>query len=1122
MIDYINKDYFLHDGVDKQIIITYGEKNVTNESIYSEEFALTKSICSENALKFGGCESGMLEFKVKSSVNLTKGEVLDVSLVINHDYTNSFYIGQFTVESNKLTTDKNYRNIVAYDKMYSILNTDVAEWYNGMIFPLTLKSFRKSLFEKLEINCVETDLPNDMAVIKTPPYYDKLYAGDILKDICEINGCFGVINHENKFEFLSLGSTTTYEIDRNMYVNGNVQYEDFITDKIGSIILKQKNSDKIKKYIIDINPYTVETRALYFGEDETELSSICSKLYTKIGNIQYIPYSANAIGNYCVECGDKIKIEVTKIDEDNNVTTDTITSYVLERKITGIQHLEDEYTAQGEINYYYNNNYSSSSSGSVSGEIGSLQRNTLSTYTFTNATEYLISTSDKQIIRFNVSATADSDVVLVATIPLYMNTDGLAVLNYTVDGLAIENNVVKQYLHRGNNLITVTNYIPMGESSRFILGVNLALEYIESLDRQYSAKILSLENYVKNGTYTTPTIDTTLPTATINKNTVKAVLFAKGSGNKVEWDGIINVNDEYEPFINNFDIKFMSKTDNIDIGLLYPTLSGINDTFDYATIGNIKFVELSDNENYSQVIEAFVISYYKADNYTYNKSYVRATNGFCLIENYENKPIEQEIDSGSFKILEIITDDKSTVDDIQIESIDDNITLINRSKSGTSSFKVTTSGRYSFELKGAGGGRLSAYKNDTGTPDFNNSTGKVAYGGKGGLTQGYVNLVAGETVYAVVGGGGIWKNYDFGDKDNIVYAYNGGGANGSRDDLVLGHGYYLTTGGGGATHLALRQGLLSELADYKDDILAVAGGGSGANVPEATTNFTKDYNEGNDGGGEKGEGIGGGSQTTGYKFGQGADVCGGGWYGGERLTKTDTDMWYGTGGSGYIGNERLSNATTQTGGGNQYDGSATLKYDIKRRFLIKVGDSLYTYNSTAVTEINPTSTELNSELFLTYGATQLNLGRSNTNTVLKEFLLNAENPQILAWQDLGNYYSGVINSAYVTANPNPQTIIADKVDLTVENIRGIKQAIPNWTGTPVFACSFDDGVTWEKFNGTAWETAEENDGMTPSIISSITTEQWSTKIVGLDGFYVRFTLFKSNDVVKELRFKYLY
>ena len=68
MIDYINKDYFLQDGIDKQIIITYGEKNVTNESIYSEEFALTQSICSESALKFGGCESGMLEFKVKGNI----------------------------------------------------------------------------------------------------------------------------------------------------------------------------------------------------------------------------------------------------------------------------------------------------------------------------------------------------------------------------------------------------------------------------------------------------------------------------------------------------------------------------------------------------------------------------------------------------------------------------------------------------------------------------------------------------------------------------------------------------------------------------------------------------------------------------------------------------------------------------------------------------------------------------------------------------------------------------------------------------------------------------------------------------------------------------------------------
>lgn len=1122
MIDYINKDYFLQDGIDKQIIITYGEKNITNESIYSEEFALTQSICSERALKFGGCEASMLEFKVKSSVNLSKGEVLDVSLVINRDYKNPFNIGQFTVQSNKLTTDKNYRNIIAYDKMYSFLNLDIADWYNGMMFPLTLKNFRQKLFEKLEIGYVEKDLPNDMAVLKTPPYYEQLYAADILKDICEINGCFGIINHENKFEFLSLSELPSYSVNRNMYINGNVQYEDFKTDKIGSIILKQKNSDKIKKYIVEINPYTVETRALYFGEDETELNTICSALYSKIMNIQYIPYNASAVGNYCVECGDMIEIEVTKIDENDNVSNEKIRSYILERKITGIQALKDDYTAQGEINYYYNNSYSSSSSSGISGEIGSLQRNTFSTYTFTNATDYSIDNAEKQIIRFNVSATADTDIVLVATIPLYMNTDGLAVLNYTIDGLKIENDVLKQYLHKGNNLITVTNFIPMGEMSRLVLGISLNLEYIESLDRQYSAKILSLENFAKNGTYTTPKIDTTLPTAEIVKNTIKAVLFAKGMSATKEWDGILNVNEVYKPFVNNLDIKVVSKNDSVNIGFLNPTLNGINDTFNFAKISNIKFVGLKDNVKYAQKIEAFVISTYKSSKYTYNKNYVKTTNRFSLIETYTNKPTEQTVDDGSLKILKIVTADKATVDNINIEDLSDNVVLIDQNNYGKSTFKITTSGSYGFELKGAGGSKINSYIKSI-KPDFINANGKTAYGGVGGFTKGYVNLEIGETLYVVVGGKGNYEYAKDYDANSNQYGYNGGGA--SWDRFSVTKQGSLTTGGGGATHIALRNGLLAELEDYKDDILAVAGGGSGANVPEDTTNFKKDYNEGYKGGGEKGQGDTGGTQTIGFKFGQGNILCGGGWYGGATtlVAGEDGTMYkYGTGGSGYVGNSRLKSATTQIGGGNQYDGSAKITYNTSRKFLIRVGEKLYTYTSTAVNEINPTSTELNSELFIQYGANQLNLGKIGYNQALKEFLKGAENPEILAWQDLNNYYGGVINNATVTANPNPQTIISDKVDLTVEGMQGIKQAVPKWSGTPLFACSFDNKMTWEKFNGSSWETAKENDGMTPNIISGITSEQWAAKIAELDGFYVRFTLFNSDDGVDELRIKYLY
>ena len=67
-------------------------------------------------------------------------------------------------------------------------------------------------------------------------------------------------------------------------------------------------------------------------------------------------------------------------------------------------------------------------------------------------------------------------------------------------------------------------------------------------------------------------------------------------------------------------------------------------------------------------------------------------------------------------------------------------------------------------------------------------------------------------------------------------------------------------GGGGATHIATKPGLLSELENYKtSEIIIAAGGGGGANVDG--TNCHGGY-----GGGTCG------TQTSGYAFGLGGSV----------------------------------------------------------------------------------------------------------------------------------------------------------------------------------------------------------------------------------------------------------
>ena len=148
--------------------------------------------------------------------------------------------------------------------------------------------------------------------------------------------------------------------------------------------------------------------------------------------------------------------------------------------------------------------------------------------------------------------------------------------------------------------------------------------------------------------------------------------------------------------------------------------------------------------------------------------------------------------------------------------------------------------------------------------------------------------------------------------------YNGGGSGYSSYNNAESFG----SGGGGATHIATKSGLLSSLENSKDSILIVAGGGGGVYVDLKNYPNYSLLASGHAGGyiGNIGTSrytsadavfsADGGTQISGYAFGQGAncngDNCreksggGGGFYGGEN------DKYCSGGGSGYVGNSLLN------------------------------------------------------------------------------------------------------------------------------------------------------------------------------------------------------------------------
>jgi uncharacterized repeat protein (TIGR02543 family) len=234
-------------------------------------------------------------------------------------------------------------------------------------------------------------------------------------------------------------------------------------------------------------------------------------------------------------------------------------------------------------------------------------------------------------------------------------------------------------------------------------------------------------------------------------------------------------------------------------------------------------------------------------------------------------------------------------------------------------FVIPQDGIYEFEVWGAAGGTAKADS-------------LVAEGGKGGHSKGYKKM----------------------KKDEVLYVYNGGTANGTYSGSNGGgrgssyaNSKQYGAGGGGATHVAARYGELgynngSNGLGYnnRNHVLIVAGGGGGGGIDNGTVH------KGGDGGGERGGNGSGGalggrqmstSSNVSGNFGTGdyysssgtaSSGGGGGWFGGNCGMYGQS----GAGGSGYIDgvapfthNGKYYPAETEAGV-NDGNGKAFIRY----------------------------------------------------------------------------------------------------------------------------------------------------------------------------------------------------
>lgn len=399
MINSSLKEKYWDSSTDKQMVISVVGTNqkIDNSMLEIGTFALEESLCSESELKFGACEANCVKFTARNTAGNIIGKTISIEETIDGDSQNPMPYGVFKVASDVPTADRTKRQITAYDAMYDIINTDVKSWYAGLSFPMTLKQFRDSFFAHLGIAQVETNLVNDsMTVNKTivatqtddssaVTEESSISGKTVVTAICEINGCFGNINREGKFEYVFLKAITSalypaedlFPSDNLFPSDANTEsmtghyitfdYEDFQSKAITQLEIKTSEDNAGAIVGTAGNNYSITGNFLVSDKTGAELEQIANNLLPIMAQAAYTPIkSCTCVGNPCLTLGEPIRF---------NTTREIVETYLLQRTLTGVQSKRDSISAQGTQTHSAKVNSIRDTIESVERRTGKLERN---------------------------------------------------------------------------------------------------------------------------------------------------------------------------------------------------------------------------------------------------------------------------------------------------------------------------------------------------------------------------------------------------------------------------------------------------------------------------------------------------------------------------------------------------------------------------------------------------------------------------------------------------------------------------------------------------------------------------------------------------------------------------
>lgn len=372
--------------------------HIYNKNIVSESMTIEQAISDDSDLKFGGCIASSFEIELSNTPDLT-GKYITVTITQTAksklypgtqtvpgsgiypgggEYSHTFALFSGEVYSCKQSKNRLTRKLVAYDRFYWRGSIDCTAWYRKLysgVDEISLYDLRKAIcldkFRLLEPqntdpeNTTLTALPADDLKVKM--IEDNVTVSDLLRMICEFNGVFLFFDGNGQLQYRSLNTETVATEEYTFYMD--VEREDFTKTGYTGVYYNLSNGGFPWYFVND-----AEVDSFYFEQDNTLITTDYDDSYllhlhlldykdsvkTNFTNIEYTPLTLTAQSRLWLQLGDRVKLKVKwySLDTDENGNEysveheDELYTYVLSRRISGIQALKDEISASGEDTHY--------------------------------------------------------------------------------------------------------------------------------------------------------------------------------------------------------------------------------------------------------------------------------------------------------------------------------------------------------------------------------------------------------------------------------------------------------------------------------------------------------------------------------------------------------------------------------------------------------------------------------------------------------------------------------------------------------------------------------------------------------------------------------------------------